>query len=226
MRNFVAQRLSALLITVAMTGCGPAHLVQELGYKSDIEKMGVQLKASQQQCRDEMQVSDLDPIRQKVDLARGLSDRDPPAFALASNESFASDAERPVIAKWASMRDVCIKRANSIRVTPTSASASEKMTFPQQMAIPREYSARVSELVLLLYRQKLTYGEFAQKQYEFGRDAQASEFALTQAIVARDDDRQALAQQQFDSIEKNWTDYIQAVSARAPNLQPGSVRSP
>src|ERR1017187_1992530 len=151
-----------------------------------------------------MQVSDLDPIRQKVELVRAPGDKDPPPFALASNESYPTDAERPVIAKWASMRDVCIKRANAIRVTPASANAGEKMTFQEQMAIGRECSARVGELIVLLYRQKLTYGEFAQKQYEFGRDALAAELAFTQAVMARDDDRQALAQQQFATVEQTW----------------------
>ena len=46
---------------------------------------------------------------------------------------------------------------------------------------------------MLLYRQKLTYGELEQKQYEFGRDAMVAELAFTQAVIARDDDRQALA---------------------------------
>jgi glutamine synthetase adenylyltransferase len=106
MRKLVPRSCAIVVVVVAMTGCGPAHLVQELGYKSDVDKMVIQVKASQQQCKDEMQASDLDPIRQKVELARVLSDRDPPAFALVSNESFPTDAERPVISKWASMRDV------------------------------------------------------------------------------------------------------------------------
>jgi len=226
MRKLVPQSRAIVLVVVALTGCGPAHLIQELGYKSDVDKMVVQVKASQQQCKDEMQASDLDPIRQKVELARVLSDKDPPPFAFVSNESFPTDAERPVISNWASMRDVCIRRANAIRATPASANAREKQSFQQQMAIGSDYSARVGELIVLLYRQKLTYGELGQKQYEFGRDAMAAELAFTQAVIARDDDRQALAQQQFASVEKTWADYIQAVSSRQPNVQPASAKSP
>lgn len=217
MQKLALPRSCAIVLAVATTsGCGPVHLVQELGYKNDVDKIVVQVKASQRQCKDEMQTSELDPIRQKAELYRVMADKDPPPFALASNESFPTDAERPVIAKWASMRDVCIKRANAIRATPASANASERITFQEQMAIGRECSARVGELIVLLYRQRLTYGEFAQKQYEFGRAAMAAELAFTQAVMARDDDRQALAQQQFATVEQTWTDYIQTVNARQP----------
>jgi hypothetical protein len=74
----------------------------------------------------------------------------------------------------------------------------------------------VGELIVALYQQKLTYGEFAQKQYEFGRDALATELAFTRAIVERDDDRQVQVQQQFADVQRTWTNYIQAVNARQP----------
>jgi hypothetical protein len=219
MRNLSVVRFSVSLLFIgALTGCGPVHLVEELSYKSDVDKMVVQVRASQQQCKDEMQTSALDPIRQKVELARDLGDKDPPPFAIASNQSVPTDTELPVVAKWASMRDVCVKRVNALRVIPSSASNNEKLTFPQQMGIKTDYSARVGELVVLLYRQKLTYGELAQKQYDFAREAMSAELALTQGIVARDDDRQALALQQFATVEKGWADYIQTVDARKPKV--------
>jgi hypothetical protein len=211
---------SIVLAIVTMSGCGPVHLVQELGYKNDLDKMVVQLKASQLQCKDELQVSELDPIRQKVELYRVMAEKDPPPFTLASNESFPTDSERPIIARWASMRDLCVKRDNAIRATPSSANAKEKLDFQEQMSIGREFSTRVGELILALYQQKLTYGEFAQKQYEFGRDALAAELVLTQAVIERDDDRRAQeeqqAQQQFANVAQSWTDYIQTVNARQP----------
>ena len=217
MQKLTLPRSCAIVLAIAtMSGCGPVHLVQELGYKNDVGKMVVQVKASQQQCKDEMQVSDLDPIRQKVELVRAPGDMDPPPFTLASNEAFPTDSERPVIARWASMRDVCVKRANAIRSTPSSANLREKMSFQEQMSIGREFSARVGELIVALYQQKLTYGEFAQRQYEFGRDALAAELAFTKAVIERDDDREVQAQQQFADVQKTWTNYVQAVNAREP----------
>ena len=210
----------AIFLAGAMSGCGVAHLVQEEEYKSDVEKLKLQVEAAHRQCNDDMQASDLDPIRRKVELSRIISDKDPPPFALASNEAFPTDSERPVIAKWASMRDVCVKRSNALRTTPSSANPKEVMDFQEQMSIGREFSAHVSALILVLYQQKLSYGEFAQKQYEFGRDALAAELAFTNAAIDRDDDRrmqgEEQAQQQFSNVINSWTNYIQSVNARQP----------
>jgi hypothetical protein len=215
MQKLALPRSCAIVLAIAtMSGCGPVHLVQELGYKSDVDKMVVQIKVSQQRCKDEMQASDLDPIRQKVELYRVMADKDAPPFALASNEAFPTDSELPVIARWASMRDLCVNRDNAIRATPSSANPREKMSFQEQMSIGREFSGHVGELIVALYQQKLTYGECAQKQYEFGRDALAAELAFTKAVIDRDDDRQVQAQQQFADVQKTWTNYVQAVNAR------------
>ena len=224
MKKKALLRSCAIVLAIStMTGCGPVHLVQELGYKNDVDKMVAQVKVSQQQCKDEMQAAELDPIRQKVELYRVMADKDPPPFTLASNQEFPTDSERPVIAKWASMRDLCVKRANAIRSTPSSANPREKMSFQEQMSIGREFSARVGELIVALYQQKMMYAEFAQKQYEFGRDALAAELAFTKAVIDRDDDRQVQAQQQFADVQKTWTNYVQAVNARQPQTESAHI---
>jgi hypothetical protein len=211
-------RIGAIVLAVTtMSGCGPVHLVEAVGYKIDVDKMKAQVEASQQRCKDDMQqASDLDPIREKVELFRAASDKDPPPFAIASNEAFPTDSERPVIARWASMRDACVKRANAILATPSSGRPQDKINFQDQMSIGTELSAHVGELILLLYQQKLTYGQFAQKHYEFDRDALASELALTKAIIDRDDDQREQAQKQFADVLKAWTNYIQTATARQP----------
>lgn len=221
MQKLALPRSCAIVLAIAtMSGCGVAHLVQEEEYKSDVGKLKLKVEASQQQCKDDMQASDLEPIRQKVELTRTASDKDPPSFVLVSDQAFPTDSERPVIARWASIRDVCIRRANAIRVTPSSANPKEVMDFQEQMSIGREFSAHVGELILMLYQQKLTYGEFAQKQYEFGRDTLAGELAFTKAVIERDDDRREEGEQQakhqFADVVKGWTNYLESVNARQP----------
>jgi hypothetical protein len=217
MRNSFIFKCAALLLVGSLTGCGPAHLVQELSYKSDVDKMVSQVKASQQQCKDEMQAPELNLIRSKVELTRIFSDKNPPPFVISSNDNFATNAELPVIAKWASMRDICIQRANAFRTVPSSANPTERQQFQQQMAIGQEYSAHVGQLIVFLYKQKITYGELANREYDFSRDAMAAETALTQAIVARDEDRQSAVQQQFAVVLKGWNAYIQEVGSRQPH---------
>src|SRR5579862_3081521 len=71
MQKLVLPRLCAFVLAIAtMSGCGVAHLVQEEQYKSDVGKSKLQVEAAHQQCKDDMQASDLDAIRQKVELAR------------------------------------------------------------------------------------------------------------------------------------------------------------
>ena len=220
MRILALIRSCTILAFVTMNGCSVTHLVQEEGYKSDVEKMNVQLQAAHQQCKDNMQSPDLDLIRQKVELNRTIGDKDPPSFLVASNEAFPIDPERQVIAKWAAMRDACVRAVNAIQVTPSSANAKERIDFQEQMSITREATAHIGELVLALYQQKLTYGEFAQKQYEFCRDAQAAEYTFTRAVIERDDDQrmqdEQQAKQQYAKVVTGWTDYIQEVNARQP----------
>ncbi|MGB6450170.1 MAG: hypothetical protein WBE92_05405 [Steroidobacteraceae bacterium] len=223
MQKLAVRSLVIILAIGMMTGC-VVRAVEAVGYKADVDKLKSQVEASEQQCKDDMQTSELDPIRSKVELHRtmGVVDNDklrgndPPPFAIASNEAVPTDSERTVIARWASMRDICVQREDAIRVTPAWGTPEEKIDFPQQMSIATDLSAHVGELILLLYQQKLTYGQFAQKQYEFDRDALASELALTKAIVDRDDDERAQAQKQFAAVVKAWTDYIQTVNARQP----------
>ncbi len=98
-----------------------------------------------------MRTPELDPVRTKIEMNRAMGDKDPPPFSIASNDVFPADIERPVIAQWASMRDVCIARIHALRATAAaSGSPAAKMQFAKQMSISNEFSAHVAELVVAL----------------------------------------------------------------------------
>jgi hypothetical protein len=90
----------------------------------------------------------------------------------------------------------------------------------QDHSFGREEGARVGELVVALYQQKLTYGEFAHKRYEITRDANSAELAFRQSELNADRQRQVqaqqLAQQQFANNLAAWSVYMQSVNARQP----------
>ena len=71
-------------------------------------------------------------------------------------------------------------------------------------------------LILALYQQKLTYGEFARKRYEITRDALGALNELRQAYIDHEEQRQMLAQQQLTNTFAAWSEYMQAVNARQP----------
>ncbi|WP_124529491.1 hypothetical protein [Burkholderia sp. Bp8991] len=58
-----------------------------------------------------------------------------------------------------------------------------------------EAEAKVSELVVALYQQKLTYGEFAQRRYAISTAAASAARQYREARLLQDEDRQLQAQQ-------------------------------
>jgi hypothetical protein len=169
-----------------------------------------------EECKSEMlAATDLDPIRNKVELYKRLADG-PPSFEIASNDTFPTDQERPLIAKWATIRDSCIKRQEAWLVVPTSANAQLVAVFQQEVSIFKEATTSIGELIVSLYQQKLTYGEFAQKRYWISSQASAAELAYRQSVLDRDEQRRMQAYQQFTNTLTAWGNYIQAVEARRP----------
>ena len=180
------------------------------------------LREAIEECKLEIASPELDPIQHKVELYRAVWDA-PPPFEMASNESYPTDLERQAISKWATMRDVCIARQRSIPRVPASATAIQATTIEQDAAFGDEVAGKVSALIVALYQGKLTYGEFAQKRYEFGRDGAAAEREFRQATLISDQQRaiqaQQIAQQSFQNRLLAWSAYLQAVNSRAPQTQ-------
>lgn len=116
-----------------------------------------------------MAVPELDPIRDKIEFLRRLDA--PLSFKYASLDSFPSATERPLIAKWATLRDACIAPEHAINPVPSGASPLDESFIRQEMAFGAEAEGKVSELVIALYHQKLTYGKFAQRRYDGGKAA-------------------------------------------------------
>ena len=93
--------------------------------------------------------------------------------------------------------------------------------------------AEVGKLIVALYQQKLTYGEFAQRRYEIGRDGAKAENDYRQTISLADRDHQEraqqIAQEQYNAQILAWSAYNQSVAARQPqtirviNAQPIST---
>jgi hypothetical protein len=205
-------RVSAitLALCVSLTACAHQQFSHELKAET------AELATAGEQCKSEiLAATDLDPIRNKVELYRRLSDG-PPPFEIASNDTFPTDKERPLIAKWASMRDACQKRRDALFVIPSSANAQQAVVLQQEISFGKDANAHVSELIVALYQQKLTYGEFAQKRYWISNEAATAERAYRQSVIDRDHQRQVQAQQQFANTLNAWGNYIQAVNARQP----------
>jgi len=205
-------RVPAISVTlcVLLTAC--AH--QQLSKDTKAKRAG--LAVTGDQCKSEMlTATELNPIRNKVELYKPPTEG-PPPFEISSNDTFPTDEERPLIAKWATMRDSCIKRQMALLTVPASANAQQAIVFQQEVSFAKDVNAHIGELIVALYQQKLTYGEFAQRRYWLSNEAVAAERAYRQSVLDRDEQRQQQAQQQFTNALNAWGNYMQAVNARKP----------
>jgi hypothetical protein len=186
------------------------------------ENTGPTVQSIVEECKIELGVADLDPIRHKVELFRAGWDA-PPPFEVASNDSYPTGQEMGAIAKWATLRDSCLARQRAVPRVPPSATPLQAAFIQQDAAFGDEVTGKVSALIVVLYQGKLKYGEFAEKRYEFSHDGAAAEREFRQATLISDQQRaaqaQQLAQQNFQNRLLAWSTYIQAVNARAPQTE-------
>jgi len=163
---------------------------------------------------------DLDLIRNKIELFRD-SDSAPP-FEIATNNNFPNSSEKEVIAKWAKIREIKVKKDDDIikRYSIPPANASQSLYIEQINAFNKEVNGKISELIAALYQAKLTYGEFAQKRYEISSAMDKARREYKAAMLIQDRELQtknaqlALQQQQNNLIA--WSSYMQSVNSRQP----------
>ena len=105
-KNGFRNAAAALLTSALLNGCGVAH---QAAVRSDVKAMHSNIQASNAECKEELTVPALDPIRDKVELMRQPTDGAPP-FSIMANDTFPTDAERTAIRQWATIRDSCLKR--------------------------------------------------------------------------------------------------------------------
>ena len=178
-----------------------------------------QLQSTTDQCRSSMSAAALDPIRNKVELLRESGDS-PVPFQVATNTTFPSGAERDAISHWATLREACNRQSDAIPRVPSGATALQASVIQGSTQFYRQGEAQVGELIVALYNQKLTYGEFAQKRHEIGRDVVNAELAYRRSELEKDEQRslqlRQIAEQAYANQLNAMANYIQAVNARKP----------
>jgi hypothetical protein len=172
------------------------------------------------ECKAELAAaSELDPIRDKVELFRDSYESAVP-FAIATNDSFPSPGDRSAIAKWATMREACLKRQAALLGPPPGATPLQLTTYQQERSFEDASTEKVGELIAALYQQKLTYAEFAKKRYEINHEASDAIRQYRQSMQLADEQRQLqaqeLAQERLRDSIAAWSAYLQAVNARTP----------
>jgi hypothetical protein len=188
--------------------------------KEQLDAVYAAIKAAREECKTSMATPELDPIRHKVELMRDIGGQ-PLPFEIATNNNFPSAEDRPVIAKWASLRDECIRRLDEIQLVPPGANATQTAMLNQLRAFGHQAVSDVTDLTISLYQQKLTYAEFGRKINEIGKADATFTLATQQASATGNSLQQQLqdlqtAQQQFTDTLDGFSKYVRTVSARKP----------
>jgi hypothetical protein len=177
------------------------------------------IQLANSECKEQLQIPELDVIRAKVELYRD-SWETPVPFAIATIDTFPTQQERIAIAKWATLREGCVNRQAAALSMPPSATPLQVTEIQQDRSFGQTAAAKVGDLIVALYQQKLTYGEFAKERYEITRDAAEAERQYRQSTQVADQQQrmqaQQIAQQQFANRLAAWSTYMQAVNARQP----------
>jgi len=205
-----------LSIALLLSSCG---MIQRERLKSEVSDIKQQMVTAADAYRTAIKDPALDPIRHKVQLIREQTDG-PPPFEIISNNSFPSDADRPAIARWASIRDDYLKQSSAIKYVPNSANGLQRTYIQGDRAFTERASGETSKLIVALYQGKISYSEFGQKRYEIGQSADEAERQYREAALIADQKRQIEAQraasEQFASNLVAWSAYMQTVNARTP----------
>lgn len=191
--------------------------------KAQTDAIAASFKASREECKASMATPELEPIRHKVEFVRELQEQrdEPLPFEIATNDNFPTSDDRPVIAKWASLRDECIRRLDALQYIPSGANELQITMLKQLRSFSQQIIGDETELIISLYQQKLTYGEFGRKRYEIGKATGAFTLAIQQAAAGSNNTQRQLedlqaAQQQFTDTIDAFSKYVHTVQARKP----------
>jgi len=184
------------------------------------EAINEAIKTWKENCKASYATPELDPIRHKVEFFREPGD-DPLPFEIAGNSDFPTADEKPVIAKWATLRDECIRHWDELQLIPKTASTAQTAMLNQMRAFIQQAMGDLTELVIALHQQKLTYGEFGRKVYELGKAIGEFTLGIQQAAASSNNAQQQLqdvgaAQQQFTDKLDAFAKYVRTVNARKP----------
>ena len=192
------------------------------------QKTNELLKVADEECKSDYATTELDSIRSKVELFRKSAESSVP-FDIASNDKYPTAQERIAIGKWAKLREVCVERTRQITDVDVVGLSPLQQTYTQQMRGYRDQmQAKVGELIVALYQSKLTYSEFALKRYDITRSIATAQRDFRAATLLADRDAQMKAQQIAEQQMQNnllmWSNYMQSVNSRQPQIQNGDVR--
>jgi hypothetical protein len=210
-------------MSFCLVGCAAIRNEQ---VKTEMADIRANQKAADDQCIADLEADrSLDPIRDKIELRRANAEA-PPPFSLLSNTNYPSAQEREAIVAWERERERCRNSKLAINDIPAHADGFDANFLREMNGLGLKAGGQVDALTVALSQGRMTYGEFAQKRYEVGRDLAEASRQFRQAALEADFQRRqqegALAVQQFQAVTNAWGTYMQTIQARQPVITTGN----
>lgn len=150
-----------MLITVLLIGCATTQ-------DDPMAEARARNQAVIDQCRQQLQSSAFDPIRQKVASLRGLQQ---PTLEMLSDSSFATDEQRPAILALDAAAVACSQERGKVAVQYYGSDYAAV----EASALSDSQSNRLN-----LYQGKITWGQYSIRGKEIANEARGMFAALDQ----------------------------------------------
>jgi hypothetical protein len=206
------RRFAAIGMVLLLSGCGIARNIQ---MNNEIGEAKKKIETLKDECKARLQNPNLDPIRNKLVLWNDPPDTPPPSRILG-DASVPTPIERAALQMWGDIRDDCFHKANVLAAPPLVATPSQAAIIQQDNSFFLQAMGLSNQLLVALEQDKLTYGEFSQRNYEIVKQAMDTERSFRMAVIAADQQRQAQEQKQFQDALLTWAALANEVNARRP----------
>jgi hypothetical protein len=151
-----------------------------------------------------LNMPELTPIANKM----SFPDMSKASFEQLANTEKATDQEKPLISKYAEGSKICFD---------LDISSQPDNLHPRVIPALNEYHSNKMSLLIDLYNQKISYGEFIKKRQEASTKIN-SEFELVDREIAENNAN--LQSMQADQKRRAWADLFQGLSNAVPKPRP------
>jgi hypothetical protein len=195
-------------IVVSQTACGGAAVVQKRQAENNTAKVQIQgrLDEFRRQCKAEMDIHDLDPIRTKVELVKAGGS--PTPFSMLVNTATPTEVEKVALSRWGDLRGRChelySQAMTEIQLPPSMPQEFQERFKNGMVQFDGRVEQAINYLIAALYSGQMSYGEFNKQRADTGTQIAGVIQQWLKVMDAEDKQRvlaeAQAAQQQFEAI--------------------------
>ena len=139
--------LASLTIVLTTTSCG---IAQKANVSREREQINKNVNSIKSDCTSQLDDSEFDPLRDKIELNRKTGSV--PPFKFTSLTIIPTELDLPAIKKWAVLREICNNKILETVNYKSALNISQKRILEKEKMSMSELSSLTGQLVVALYR--------------------------------------------------------------------------